>query len=188
MRKVAIALVCAALCGAAYSQHSFPESPCAGFQRRAVKALSDAEFADLRAGRGMGIAPAAEMNGLPGRAHVIELSDKIGRSEAQLLKVRELFASMKDETVAIGMRLIAQGTVLDEQFASKTIGAESLAEATKSIGETQEALRLGHLKFHLAMADILSPAQTERYKAPRGYSNGAHHHPTHSRAQRRDDL
>ena len=178
MRTVATAFVFAALCGAAYSQHSSPASPYAGFQNRAVKALSDAETADLRAGRGMGLALAAEMNGLPGPAHVIELSDKIGLSEAQLLKVRELFASMKAETVPIGLRLIAQETGLDQQFVGKTIGLENLAEATKSIGETQAALRLGHLKYHLAMADILSPAQTERYKELRGYSDGAHHHPT----------
>ena len=82
------------------------------------------------------------MNSLPGPAHVIELSDKIGLSEAQLLKVRELFASMKDETVPIGMRLIAQETVLDGPSASKTIDLENLAEATKFIGETQAALSL----------------------------------------------
>lgn len=178
MRTAATAFVFASLCGAAYSQHSSPASPYAGFQKRAVKALSDAEIADLHAGRGMGLALAAEMNGLPGPAHVIELSDKIGLSEAQLLQARKLFVLMKAETVPIGLRPIAQETGLDQRFASKTFGLENLAEATKSIGETQAALRLGHLKYHLAMADILSPAQTERYKELRGYSDGAHHHPT----------
>ena len=34
-------------------------------------------MADLRAGRGMGLALAAELNGYPGPAHVLELADKL---------------------------------------------------------------------------------------------------------------
>lgn len=38
----------------------------AGLQQRAIKALSDQQKADLRAGRGMGLALPAELNGYPG--------------------------------------------------------------------------------------------------------------------------
>jgi hypothetical protein len=37
--------------------------PYAGMQTRPIKALSDQQIADLRAGRGMGLALAAELNG-----------------------------------------------------------------------------------------------------------------------------
>ena len=33
--------------------------------------------ADLKAGRGMGLALAAELNGYPGPSHVLELADKL---------------------------------------------------------------------------------------------------------------
>src|SRR5581483_11779332 len=50
-------------------QHQSSQAPYAGLQHRAVKALSDQQLADLRAGRGMGLALAAELNGYPGPIH-----------------------------------------------------------------------------------------------------------------------
>ena len=44
-----------------------PDAPYAGMERRAVKALTDREITDLQAGRGMGLALAAELNGYPDR-------------------------------------------------------------------------------------------------------------------------
>ena len=49
-------------------QHQHGHSPYAGLQQRGVKALSDQQLGDLRAGRGMGLALAAELNGYPGPA------------------------------------------------------------------------------------------------------------------------
>ena len=40
--------------------------PYAGMETRAIKTLSDKDIADLNAGRGMGLALAAELNGYPG--------------------------------------------------------------------------------------------------------------------------
>ena len=42
------------------------QKPYAGMQTRSIKALSDQQVADLGAGRGMGLAMAAELNGYPG--------------------------------------------------------------------------------------------------------------------------
>lgn len=53
-------------------------APYAGIARRSVKALSDREISDLRTGRGMGLALAAELNGYPGPAHVLELAERVG--------------------------------------------------------------------------------------------------------------
>ncbi len=41
-------------------------APYAGFQDRPIKALSQQQIDDLQAGRGMGLALAAELNGYPG--------------------------------------------------------------------------------------------------------------------------
>ena len=49
-------------------------------QTRLIKALSEQQIADLKAGRGMGLALPAELNGYPGPIHVLELSDELGLS------------------------------------------------------------------------------------------------------------
>ena len=56
-------------------QHKHDHGPYAGMQQRALKALSEDQIADLRAGKGMGLALAAELNGYPGPIHVLELCD-----------------------------------------------------------------------------------------------------------------
>lgn len=44
------------------------QTPYAGMQTRSIKALSDQQIADLRAGRGMGLALAAELKAIRVRA------------------------------------------------------------------------------------------------------------------------
>ena len=57
------------------SGSAFGQPPYAGMQARPIKALSEQQVADLAAGRGMGLALAAELNGYPGPSHVLELAD-----------------------------------------------------------------------------------------------------------------
>jgi hypothetical protein len=160
---------------AAFAQHAgqhVPAAPYAGLEKRAVKALSDDQIADLRAGRGMGLALAAELNGYPGPVHVLELGDRIGLSAEQRAKVQELHAAMKAETIPLGERLIAQEMDLDRLFAEKRITPASLEESTEAIGATQAALRAAHLRYHLVTLEILTPHQVHRYRELRGYAGG----------------
>ena len=113
------------------------QQPYAGLQTRPVKALSEQQIADLKAGRGMGLALAAELNGYPGPKHVLEHSNVLGLSEAQRAKMQELLTAMKAEAVPIGETLITQETHLDRQFAEKTITPASLAASLQEIGSTQ---------------------------------------------------
>jgi hypothetical protein len=103
------------------------QQPYAGLEARAIKALSEQQIADLRAGRGMSLALAAELNGYPGPMHVLELGDSLGLSDEQRARMQELFAAMKAEAIPLGERLIAQEADLDRRFADKTITPESLA-------------------------------------------------------------
>jgi hypothetical protein len=156
---------------------SFAESaqPYAGLEGRPIKALSEQQIADLRAGRGMGLALAAELNGYPGPMHVLELADALDLSGQQRAKMQELFAAMKAEAIPLGERLIAQEADLDNAFASKTITAASLAASTEAIGATHAALRRTHLKYHLFAIEVLAPAQLQRYAELRGYKSGMQH-------------
>ena len=146
----------------------------AGLQTRHVKALSNEQIADLKAGRGMGLALAAELNGYPGPMHVLELATPLGLSDDQRAKVVGLFEAMKREAVPLGERLIAAETALDRRFADKTITASSLGGATRDIASLQGELRLAHMKYHLATLELLTPEQATRYPTLRGYGDGAH--------------
>src|SRR3954451_2118161 len=92
------------------------QTPYAGMQTRWIKALSDQQVADLGAGRGMGFAMAAELNGYPGPSHVLELADKLELSAEQRAGMQRLFDSMKAEAMPLGAKLIEQEAELDKQF------------------------------------------------------------------------
>lgn len=159
---------------------AWAQTPYAGMQSRQIKALSDQQIADLRAGRGMGFALAAELNGYPGPSHVLELADQLGLSPEQRSKVQEMFSEMKAETTPIGNRLIEQEGDLDRQFSGRTITAASLGSATSAISKTQGELREAHLKYHLLTAAILDETQLAKYAELRGYASDSsmpqHHH------------
>ncbi len=93
------------------------QTPYAGMQTRPIKALSEQQIADLGAGRGMGLALAAELNGYPGPSHVLELADKLELSAEQRASMQRLFDSMKAEAMPLGAKLIEQEAELDKQFA-----------------------------------------------------------------------
>src|SRR3954464_3569752 len=93
--------------------------PYAGMESRPIKALSEQQIGDLKAGRGMGLALPAELNGYPGPLHVLELGDKLGLTAAQRARVQALFDSMKAEAVPLGEKLVAQEADLEQQFAQK---------------------------------------------------------------------
>ena len=174
--KAWMAVLVISLVGVAPAAWPQTHQPYASMQGRPVKALSDQQIADLRAGRGMGLALAAELNGYQGPLHVLELATPLGLSDDQRAKVAALFDAMKREAVPLGEQLIAAETALDRRFADKTITASSLGEATRDIAFLQGELRLAHLKYHLATLELLTRQQATQYATLRGY-NGARHTP-----------
>lgn len=148
-------------------------------QVRPIKALSDNEVTDLRAGRGMGLALAAELNGYPGPSHVLELDDKLDLSSEQKDQIQGLFDSMKAEAMPLGAKLIDREAALDRQFSSYTVTPESVRSAITEIGAIQADLGTTHLKYHLQTIKILSPEQVRKYSSLRGYGSPdpvQHHH------------
>ncbi len=159
---------------AAQAQHA-PASPYAGWEHRPVKALSNEQIADLRAGRGMGLALPAKLDGFPGPVHVLELGDQLRLTKEQRTRVQELHAAMKAEAIPLGERLIMQETDLERQFATKSVTPASSQAATAEIGATQGALPLAHLRYHLSALDVLTPDQVRRYGELRGYQASEGH-------------
>lgn len=178
IRIVFPTIVLALLISTASAQH---HSAYALLKDRPIKALSDQQVADLKAGRGMGLALSAELNGYPGQLHVIELADSLQLSTEQRQRTADLFDSMKGEAVPLGEKLIESEAALERLFAAREITPASLGRATADIGALQGQLRETHLKYHLAMVELLTPGQVARYRELRGYHPAAgatqpHHH------------
>jgi hypothetical protein len=169
---LAILAAGAATSGALAQTHQ----PYAGHQTRAIKALSDQQIADLRAGRGMGLAMAAELNGYPGPMHVLELAAPLDLSPEQRARMAQLTAAMKAEAIPLGEKVIAAEAAMDRRFADRSIDGPSLDASVQAIGEAAAALRLAHLRYHLATVEILTAAQVGKYNELRGYVSGASKH------------
>jgi hypothetical protein len=159
--------------GLAMADAAAPAAPYAGLESRAIKTLSPAEIADLRAGRGIGFALAAELNGWPGPLHALELADALALSAGQRARLGHLLQAMRAETIPLGERVIAAEAARDRLFAERRATPEAVAAATAEAGAAQAALRAAHLRYHLEAAALLSPEQTERYAVLRGYRGGA---------------
>ena len=146
-----------------------PATPYAGLEQRTIKALSDQQIADLRAGRGMGLALPAELNGYPGPVHVLELADALRLTDAQRSRAKTLFEEMKAEAIPLGEQIISEETALDRLFADQTITPAMLTAVTARIATIQGELRAAHLRYHLTMRDTLTPDQIALYDEKRGY-------------------
>lgn len=174
MRIVLVTLLTLAFAVPAAAQHHHHSqhrnaTPYAGQQERDIKALSDQQIADLRHGRGMGLALAAELNGYPGPMHVLELKDQLRLTVDQRLRFQHLYESMKAEAIEAGEALITGERALDRAFAEGKMTPEGLSALTARIGEAQGRLRAVHLKYHLTSTELLSHDQRQRYAELRGY-------------------
>jgi Spy/CpxP family protein refolding chaperone len=156
-----------------HAGHQAPKSltsPYAGQETRRIKSLSEEDIDQLRKGQGWGLAKAAELNGLPGPAHLLEMRREIGLTPGQVAEIEALFRRMQASAAALGERLIALEEDLNDAFVRGDIGREALAAKLEAIGAVQTQLRLTHLETHLATPAILEPEQIAAYNRLRGYA------------------
>lgn len=154
-------------------------SPYAGQQKRVIKSLSAKDIDDLLNGRGWGLAKAAELNGVPGPVHLLELKQEIGLSPEQVTKIGDLFKSMKKRAMVLGKQLVDLEAALNSGFAKGHVEAKWLKSMLDEISGVRRDLRFVHLSTHLGTPDILTPEQIAHYNKLRGYgdANGADHSP-----------
>jgi Spy/CpxP family protein refolding chaperone len=143
--------------------------PYAGFQTREIKALSDQQIADLRAGRGMALALAAELNRHPGPMHVLEHAAALSLTPEQTATMQRLMAQMRAQAVAAGEELIKAERALDRLFAEGRADDASLAATVADAARAQGEVRRIHLATHIATRSALTPAQIDAYDRLRGY-------------------
>ncbi len=147
------------------------KSKYAGEEKRAIKSLSEADIEELENGKGWGLAKAAELNGMPGPAHVLEMKDEIALSTSQVGAIEDLYRKMKQEAIPLGLELIELERALNNRFANKTITFELLDVLLESIAQVHKKLRYVHLSAHLKTPNILTPEQIALYNKLRGYSS-----------------
>ena len=147
------------------------DTPYAGQQDRSIKSLSHQDMEDLLAGQGMGLAKAAELNGYPGPAHVLEHAKALALSDAQREATEALMRAHKARARTLGAELVKSERDMDRAFAHGGIDRALLAKLTGDIGKGQAALREEHLRTHLEQTALLTPEQVRRYAELRGYTS-----------------
>jgi Spy/CpxP family protein refolding chaperone len=144
-------------------------SPYVGQELREIKALSPQELSDYLSGKGMGLAKAAELNGYPGPAHVLDLATQLNLTPDQKARTEALFKNMQARAIAFGKELVEEERALDSLFASHSMTPDTLASSLARIARLQGELRQVHLQAHLEQTALLSPDQVRQYNRLRGY-------------------
>lgn len=145
--------------------------PYRGFETREITSLSEQDIVALREGSGWGLALPAELNGFPGPAHVLELSEELGLSETQKQRVRAVFDAMRVDAMAKGGAVIDAEHALDEGFRSGRLDAIQLRRLIRDAEAARAELRFVHLSRHLMTLDILDAEQVAEYAVLRGYAS-----------------
>jgi hypothetical protein len=163
--------------------HDGHENAYADFGDREIKALSNEELAALLAGEGMGFALAAELNGVPGPLHALELAEELELTPATIEAVTRVFDDMRARTAELGTAVVELERTLDRRFAHRHIDPALLRELTGEIAALRGEIRAIHLAAHIEVEALLTEAERVRYQELRGYASedgagspGAHGH------------
>jgi hypothetical protein len=154
-------------------------SPYADETDREIKALAPEEVAGLLDGAGLGFAKAAELNGVPGPRHVLELASELALSDEQRARVQVAYDRMHGEAVELGALVVELERELDRAFTDPRLTPEEVERLTSEIGKARGGLRATHLVAHLETAEVLSSEQIARYGHLRGYSGHSGHDKDH---------
>lgn len=141
----------------------------AGQEHRQIKSLSSDDIEQLNTGKGWGLAKAAELNGMPGPIHLLQMKDKIHLSDTQTKQIQALYDEMLMQAIPLGKRLVSLEGNLNRAFATQSINEAMLQAQLQQIADTQKQLRFVHLAAHLKTPQILSKQQIEKYNQLRGY-------------------
>lgn len=137
-----------------------------------IRGLTTKEIEDLREGRGMALARAAELNGYPGPRHVLDgvEAGEFHLGPEQLAAVQRLFQEMSTGAQRLGSAILKEEQALEAEFRARRIDGPNLRERVARIATLQSDLRLIHLRTHLETRALLTDHQVEQYNEMRGYT------------------
>ncbi len=138
---------------------------------RLVKSLMEKDLEEIARGGGWGLARAAELNGVPGPAHLLELASQIGLTEEQRYEIEVIHAQMQADAILAGEHFIKMEQALDLAFQQGVPTAKTLERLVMEAGAARAALRLVHLNAHLLTLTLLTDAQVSQYSVLRGHKD-----------------
>ena len=144
----------------------------AGQQTRDIKSLSEADIDDLKNGRGWGLAKPAELSGLPGPAHLLELKSELKLSASQIDSITDIYNEMHQRAKTLGQRYIDEERQLQQLLVDPAVTDEQLQQKVLLNAATRGELRYTHLRAHLQTLVVLEAEQIEHYNTLRGYNGG----------------
>jgi Spy/CpxP family protein refolding chaperone len=111
----------------------------------------------------------AELNGVPGPRHVLDLAHELSLSHQQRMRVQQIFDAMRAAVMPAGQRYLAAVDALEEDFRAGTLTEESLPDRITEVHRLEGDLAAAHLVAHLQTAQALTAEQIAVYQQ-RGYA------------------
>lgn len=155
---VAALAVCSVPNGEALAQGGGP---------RAMSSVSHDDVQAYLTAKGMGMARAAERDGVPGPFHALTMAHELGLSAQQLITTQDVFNRMEAQSSRIGRQIIEQERRLDQLLNDPRSAARSREQALQRVGQLHRELRQVHQQAHEAQRGILTTEQLARYRSLR---------------------
>jgi len=146
-----------------------------GQENRKIKSLSNKDIQDLESGAGWGLAKPAELNGVPGPIHVLELKRDLDLSKEQVSKIEEIWSTMNQKAIKEGKKYLIFEKRIENFFLSKNKNINELESILNQSSQHLANLRKIHLSAHLETLPILSFHQIKQYRVLRGYRKHTNH-------------
>jgi hypothetical protein len=134
-----------------------------------IRSLKPEEIAQIERGEGAGFALPAELNGLPGPRHVLDLAEDLKLTDAQIVEIAPIKAEMQTAAIAAGARYLTALAELEADLRARSVSAPDLPRRVVEISALEGELAAVHLVAHLHTADLLTEEQVAEYNRLRGY-------------------
>ncbi len=140
-----------------------------------IRSLTPEEIAQIGRGEGIGFALPAELNGLPGPRHVLDLADELGLSREQRTRVQQVFDDMRATVVPAGQHYLAAVVALEADIRAGRVTERALPSRVAEVYQLEGELAAAHLVSHLQTAEVMTAEQVGTYQRLRGYESGTPH-------------
>ncbi len=138
-------------------------------------AIPKEDIVGYLSGAGMGMAKVADHNLYPGPVHVLAFSEELGLTDEQVEQAQELYLKMKNKAARLGAEMIVKETLLQKEFANKTVSQSVLRELVSTASRLKGEIRYTHLEAHIQQRKLLTEHQIQLYSQLRNSAEFPHH-------------